>query len=169
LIEETMMTEAANWKFHDGRDARGGWAPGDYLCICGKCQCRFMGAKRAFHCADCAYAEDEAKPAPPSPPDVNLIARAFEVALPAHAGPLSLSHNEHRLHFNTVAQYLAVERAKKASVAFVSDGDEQEAQANNELWILYWSSEKGKGRRVAGATLTAIFGWLQHHGLAFGN
>jgi hypothetical protein len=35
-----------------------GWASGDYLCQCRKCQDRFMGDKRASVCADCAYEED---------------------------------------------------------------------------------------------------------------
>lgn len=41
----------------DSRPARGGWAPGRYYVKCRKCQCRFTGDKRAYACADCAYAE----------------------------------------------------------------------------------------------------------------
>jgi hypothetical protein len=40
----------------DDRPAKGGWAPGDYINACG-CGCIFSGEKRAWQCADCAYAE----------------------------------------------------------------------------------------------------------------
>ena len=45
----------------DPRPALGGWAPGDYLCYCGTKECgkQFIGAKRCYRCADCAYAEAE--------------------------------------------------------------------------------------------------------------
>ena len=39
----------------DGSPARGGWAGGDYLCRCMRCQQNFLGDKRALVCADCAY------------------------------------------------------------------------------------------------------------------
>jgi hypothetical protein len=48
----------ANFK-HDVRAKRNGWAPGDYLCACQSCGCRFIGDKRARQCADCAYAIEE--------------------------------------------------------------------------------------------------------------
>lgn len=35
--------------------ARGGWAPGPYLNKCRLCQDIFIGDKRAWHCAPCAY------------------------------------------------------------------------------------------------------------------
>jgi hypothetical protein len=39
----------------DLREAKGLWAPGDYLCQCTKCHEPFIGDKRAIGCADCAY------------------------------------------------------------------------------------------------------------------
>lgn len=47
-------------KLPDSRLARGGWAPGNYLCTCIHCDSTFTGDKRATSCADCAY-----KDAPP--------------------------------------------------------------------------------------------------------
>lgn len=41
---------------HDDRPHRFGWAPGSYTCKCGDCGAQFIGEKRAFMCADCAYA-----------------------------------------------------------------------------------------------------------------
>lgn len=40
---------------HISRPAVNGWAPGHYLCRCTTCNCEFLGEKRAFTCADCAY------------------------------------------------------------------------------------------------------------------
>lgn len=40
---------------HDQRAARKGWAPGDYTGSCCDCTERFIGAKRAYQCAECAY------------------------------------------------------------------------------------------------------------------
>ena len=37
--------------YREGR----GWAPGNYFCTCYACSCRFIGEKRAYECADCAY------------------------------------------------------------------------------------------------------------------
>lgn len=39
----------------DSRPPKGGWAPGDYFCICHACQEEFCGDKRAITCADCAH------------------------------------------------------------------------------------------------------------------
>ncbi len=51
----------------DPRPARHGWHPGkgDYCGVCHKCDAQFLGAKRCYTCADCAYAEPD--PAPPVP------------------------------------------------------------------------------------------------------
>lgn len=45
------------FKYHerDLRPAKGGWAPGLYICLCSKCQNQFFGEKRAYRCADCEY------------------------------------------------------------------------------------------------------------------
>lgn len=39
----------------DSRPHRGGWAPGSYICKCSDCCELFMGEKRSWQCADCAY------------------------------------------------------------------------------------------------------------------
>lgn len=43
-----------DWK-EDSREAKDGWAPGDYLARCRDCGARYVGAKRSWQCADCAY------------------------------------------------------------------------------------------------------------------
>lgn len=43
----------------DDRPQRGGWAPGNYGRECMRCGDSFIGDKRAWVCADCAYAEEE--------------------------------------------------------------------------------------------------------------
>lgn len=40
----------------DPRPRLGLWAPGNYVPTCIECGKRFIGDKRAHHCADCAYA-----------------------------------------------------------------------------------------------------------------
>lgn len=40
----------------DDRSPKGGWAPGGYMCLCSECDEHFIGDKRAYKCADCAYA-----------------------------------------------------------------------------------------------------------------
>jgi hypothetical protein len=42
-------------KPEDSRPPRHGWAPGGYVSDCVLCHCNFVGDKRAWHCADCAY------------------------------------------------------------------------------------------------------------------
>lgn len=48
----------------DNRPARGGWADGWYTCTCRECGEGYLGSKRSYECADCAYAKEfeEAKP-----------------------------------------------------------------------------------------------------------
>jgi hypothetical protein len=41
----------------DKRPHRKGWGPGDYFCTCTTCNKDFIGDKRAWSCADCAYAD----------------------------------------------------------------------------------------------------------------
>lgn len=43
----------------DERPGKGGWAPGDYFGYCSSCKEEYLGAKRSFFCADCAYNRDE--------------------------------------------------------------------------------------------------------------
>lgn len=37
------------------KPARGGWAPGSYVCECFLCNSAYEGGRDSFHCADCAY------------------------------------------------------------------------------------------------------------------
>lgn len=63
-----------NSKPCDSRPRRKGWAPGDYFAICKECKCHFIGDKRAYHCADCAYADaTEAKATPGIEVEVTAI------------------------------------------------------------------------------------------------
>ena len=43
----------------DHRPKRLGWAPGDYFCMCAQCGAHYLGDKRSWTCAPCAYAEAE--------------------------------------------------------------------------------------------------------------
>lgn len=49
------------WK-EDSRPQRGAWAPGSYLSRCHVCQEQFIGDKRAYSCADCAYGLPQVEP-----------------------------------------------------------------------------------------------------------
>jgi hypothetical protein len=49
----------AEAKSVDARPRRRGWCPGDYFAKCRRCQCTFIGDKRAFECAGCAYAQPD--------------------------------------------------------------------------------------------------------------
>lgn len=52
----------------DERPQRFGWAPGGYIRKCPLCDTQFVGDKRAYMCAPCAYAKpDEATTPNPSP------------------------------------------------------------------------------------------------------
>lgn len=59
-------------KGEDARAPRGGWAPGGYIRTCKACQIRFTGDKRAWTCADCAYAEASSPGAPPMTADLTM-------------------------------------------------------------------------------------------------
>lgn len=43
----------------DNRPMRLGWAPGDYTNRCHTCSSGFIGDKRAWTCADCAYEDKQ--------------------------------------------------------------------------------------------------------------
>lgn len=58
-----------DYKPLDKRKPRGGYAPGEYLCTCSKCECGFTGDKRAHECADCAYAGSNRPPSCDLPPE----------------------------------------------------------------------------------------------------
>lgn len=50
----------------DSRPKRFGWAPGEYTNQCFSCKWHFIGDKRAYMCAECAYSEKslDVKPDP---------------------------------------------------------------------------------------------------------
>ena len=43
----------------DKRPKKGWWAPGGYMNKCHICKSIFIGDKRAGHCSDCEYKEEE--------------------------------------------------------------------------------------------------------------
>ncbi|MCX5495422.1 hypothetical protein OSH11_11950 [Kaistia dalseonensis] len=61
MADDMSTDQKSAWK-RDDRPSRHGWAPGDYLSQCRRCAIAFLGAKRAWTCADCAYAEPDAAP-----------------------------------------------------------------------------------------------------------
>lgn len=63
-----MKTEEKK-KYNDSRAPFRGWAPGGYMCKCLVCKEQFIGGKRAYNCADCAYEEQ-------SPQEVAAIKKA---------------------------------------------------------------------------------------------
>jgi len=42
-------------KPHDDRPRKDGWCPGEYIVKCRTCKSFFVGDKRSWECADCAY------------------------------------------------------------------------------------------------------------------
>lgn len=56
--------------------------------------------------------------------------------LPAHAGSLSLTHNEHKNAYRTVAQ--AIDDEDFGMDAWVNDAQKEKAIATNECWVLQW-------------------------------
>ena len=44
-----------NFFERDERPGLLGWLPGWYSCQCSNCKESFTGAKRSYHCSDCAY------------------------------------------------------------------------------------------------------------------
>lgn len=58
---------------NDSRAPFRGWAPGGYMCKCSVCKEQFIGDKRAYHCAHCAYGQQ-------SPQEVAAIKKAAESA-----------------------------------------------------------------------------------------
>jgi len=42
----------------DKRPHKRGWNAGGYICKCSRCTKEYLGAKRSFHCADCAYNDE---------------------------------------------------------------------------------------------------------------
>jgi hypothetical protein len=112
------------------------------------------------------FPEAAPKPAPAVEPprlDATVVARAFEVMLPKHVGPMALLHNPHKDHEPAMAW------AKNFEVDFVSAVEQQKVEATDEMWILKWASEEDKYVRLAAASLPALAQWLQDNGLAFGS
>lgn len=67
-----------NWKT-DSRPPRKGWAPGEYISPCNTCKSSFMGEKRAYMCADCAYANYDEEVAFEKQLDVDMLELKFAV------------------------------------------------------------------------------------------
>jgi len=42
----------------DKRPHNRGWSAGEYICKCSRCLKEYLGAKRSFHCADCAHNDE---------------------------------------------------------------------------------------------------------------
>lgn len=85
------MSEPSEAKI-DERPARAGWAPGNYwVRACAKCDAAFIGDKRAFVCADCAYAEPD-KPSVPDPTIPDTLTARSDVAEPEALRILRLSY-----------------------------------------------------------------------------
>jgi hypothetical protein len=43
----------------DSRDMIHGWCSGEYITTCIDCKSQFVGDKRSYNCADCAYEKDD--------------------------------------------------------------------------------------------------------------
>ncbi len=53
------------WNEYEARDirpAKSGWAPGGYVRPCLSCGKEFIGEKRSYQCAQCAYAKTTQEP-----------------------------------------------------------------------------------------------------------
>jgi hypothetical protein len=104
--------------------------------------------------------------------DATVVARAFEVMLPAHVGSLTLTHNEHKNYYKTVKDTLEEDDAndeKSRYYDFVTDVERQKAIETDELWVLHWYPLSPVGfNNICAASLPALAAWLQNHGLAFG-
>jgi hypothetical protein len=95
-----------------------------------------------------------------------LVARAFEVMLPAHDAELMLNHNPHLNVYETVEGWTSDFDRED----WVSPVEKQKAIATNELWVLQWYPNTPIGfNRIAAASLSAIAQYLADNGLAFGN
>jgi hypothetical protein len=105
--------------------------------------------------------------------DATVVARAFEVMLPAHAAELALIHNEHKSYYRTVKETLEDDDLGKTVDElndFVTAVERQKAIETNELWELRWYPDTPVGFcRKRAASLPALAAWLQNHGLAFGS
>ncbi len=53
------MINIDTMKPDDTRPPIGGWCAGNYISYCYTCESNFGGDKRAYECADCAYARVE--------------------------------------------------------------------------------------------------------------
>lgn len=60
------------------------------------------------------------------------------VEWPKHAGPMFLSHNEHKLYHSTVAHECAEERHGYEDDCWVSEEEKAAAIRTNECWRLQW-------------------------------
>lgn len=53
-----VFVQGLNEFTSDQREMRGGWGKGFYTCSCSNCGKGFMGGKRAWCCAPCAYGDE---------------------------------------------------------------------------------------------------------------
>lgn len=85
----------------------------------------------------------------------------FKDLLPRHCA-LSLGHNEHKVLYATVKEYLAnVEAMGGEPVDFVAEGEREKAIASNELWELRWyPTTPVSFCEVYASSLEALLKWL---------
>lgn len=109
---------------------------------------------------------------PPPAPGLSAVtvARAFEVMLPAHKASLTLTHNEHKNYYETVAQTIKDDEEHDIHHDWVSPVEMQKAIETDEMWVLQWYPETPIGSHsIAAASLPALAAWLEDNGLAFGS
>lgn len=114
--------------------------------------------------------------------DATVVARAFEVMLPARTDGLRIEHNPHMNWTNPnddgsvdavdhmpIAEYLKME-AETYGLDFTGPVEQQKAIETGQLWLLEWVPPgELVAERIAAASLPALAQWLQDNGLAFGS
>jgi hypothetical protein len=79
----------------------------------------------------------------------------FLAALPKHVG-LSISHNEHKLNYQPIEQYL-----DRADWITIPPGERQLIVENDEIWECHWYPNTPVGFVVVAAhSLQALIDWL---------
>lgn len=57
---------------------------------------------------------------------------------PEHKGSLSLTHNEHRVCYDTIEQYVAGIESYGGGIGWISDEQRAKAIATDSLWVIQW-------------------------------